>query len=466
MESGSKMSGVGYILSGTSFGDEGKGSFIDYLAFEKGIRRNVRYNGGSQASHTVTLDGGVSHRFSQLGSSMFLDGNITYLSGNTVINLFNLAEEARRFSLITGLGFQRVIDNVYLSNDCWIATPYHLLTNQVRELSRKNSRRGSVGTGVSEVVNVFEDCGIRLCVSDLFNGGYDDILEGLYSYARDFCDERLPLIDDGDLKHISEKGIEDLTAPGNRRFVAGCYENLLSSVGFNVIGGILDFSDANADVVFEGSQGLLLDRVHGVRPNTTLLDTTNHYAVQLAGDLGIEPVKVGIISAIMSRHGLGALPTFDASLSEKMPDTEQESTFFQGRKPVYGWFDSVLTRYAHRINGNDEYFISCVDKLYGLDTLKICNSYQYNGVVDSDFEEVFEFRPERGDIVITDIRSNSPRLNEFLCKCSPMYVEMPGLKSEGDYSGYINMIEELAGIRITLISVGEKRSDKIRRTTE
>ena len=78
-----------FIISGTLFGDEGKGTFVDYLADEKNISQNARYNGGSHASHTVTLNN-VVHKFSQLGSSMFVTGNRTYLSSNTVVNPFNL----------------------------------------------------------------------------------------------------------------------------------------------------------------------------------------------------------------------------------------------------------------------------------------------------------------------------------------------------------------------------------------
>ena len=82
----------GYILSGSQFGDEGKGTFVDYIANEKGIKRNIRYNGGSQAAHTVVLEDGVAVRFSQLGSSMLIPGNKCLEPSNkrlsTILSMF------------------------------------------------------------------------------------------------------------------------------------------------------------------------------------------------------------------------------------------------------------------------------------------------------------------------------------------------------------------------------------------
>ena len=78
-----------YIVSGSFFGDEGKGSVVDYLSCLKNIKENVRYNGGSQASHTVVVDG-VKHKFSQLGSILLNPDSVNYLSQYTVVNPFNI----------------------------------------------------------------------------------------------------------------------------------------------------------------------------------------------------------------------------------------------------------------------------------------------------------------------------------------------------------------------------------------
>ena len=85
-----------YIISGTLFGDEGKGTFVDFVANENNIHECVRYNGGSQASHTVIVNN-ETHKFSQLGSNMFDERNRTFLSNNTIVNPFNLYQEALIF---------------------------------------------------------------------------------------------------------------------------------------------------------------------------------------------------------------------------------------------------------------------------------------------------------------------------------------------------------------------------------
>ena len=86
-----------YIVSGTLFGDEGKGTLVDYLASTKDIKENVRYNGGSQASHTVVNDG-LTHKFSQLGSAFLNEDTRTFLSKYTVVNLFNIISESNFLS--------------------------------------------------------------------------------------------------------------------------------------------------------------------------------------------------------------------------------------------------------------------------------------------------------------------------------------------------------------------------------
>lgn len=140
-----------FILCGMQFGDEGKGTFVDYLAHEQNIDCVVRYNGGSQASHTVITPSKIIHKFSQLGSGMFLDKCHTYITENMVINLDNLIVEMEVFSEKTGISIPDLMDRIHIHENCFVVTPYHKLINKLRELSKGENRRGTVGTGVSEV---------------------------------------------------------------------------------------------------------------------------------------------------------------------------------------------------------------------------------------------------------------------------------------------------------------------------
>lgn len=148
---------VNYVLAGMQYGDEGKGSFVDFLANQKQADCIVRYNGGSQASHTVVTSEGILHKFCQLGSGMFYEGSETYLTENVVVNLESLLCEAECFSRETGLPIEQVLKRVKIHENCYIVTPYHILMNMLRELSQGKNRRGTVGTGVSEVRKILEE---------------------------------------------------------------------------------------------------------------------------------------------------------------------------------------------------------------------------------------------------------------------------------------------------------------------
>src|SRR5574344_1978329 len=121
-----------YIISGTLFGDEGKGTFVDYLANEKNIKQNVRYNGGSQASHTVTINN-VNHKFSQLGSIMCNESSKTYLSRNTIVNPFNLYTEAYSFCKKFGISEEEILSRIYIDSQSLVVTPYHSLIGKLIE---------------------------------------------------------------------------------------------------------------------------------------------------------------------------------------------------------------------------------------------------------------------------------------------------------------------------------------------
>ena len=365
-----------YIVSGSMFGDEGKGTLCDYLAHKYNLKETVRYNGGSQASHTVIVDD-KKHKFSQLGSGM-LNETRTYLSDNTIINPFNIITEAKELRRITGRSFEDILKNIYIDENASIVTPYHALINQIRELSLKENSLGSVGTGVSEVYKVKELTGLDLKVKDLISGKSDQILSDLFRYTSEYYKSKRELISDEDFESlINEKDIYYLTTPINRGYMKMCYANLLKSNLFNIVSGINEFHK-DCNVLFEGSQGLLIDREYGIKPNTTSLDTTNHNGIKLANAINTNVHSIGCTSILTSRHGKGVLITHDKYLDSLIHDENQLENYFQG-SPRYGWFDAVLFRYSTRVNPNNYYFLSGIDRLNKFETIKICQRYKYYG---------------------------------------------------------------------------------------
>lgn len=480
-----------FILCGMQFGDEGKGTFVDYLAHEQNIDCVVRYNGGSQASHTVITPSNTIHKFSQLGSGMFLDKCHTYITENMVINLDNLLVEMEVFSEKTGISIPDLMDRIHIHENCFVVTPYHKLINKLRELSKGDNRRGTVGTGVSEVKYLLAEpkcfpyeppLGVR--VWDIFShyGGIIGRLEALQNYVNKFYREN----EDAIWQYVPEEMKESLKIEievllyqkaffGIASYYISKFRYTSQDINFNRCmynAYELSFRKDCQSAIFEGSQGLLIDGNYGIKPNTTFLDTTNHFALDIS--YGRDHItKIGIAKAFTSRHGLGVFPTETTEVSGRICDNNQDESFWNG-KIRFGWFDAILFRYAQSINQVDELYLSSLDKLDGFETIKVCNEYYYNGSVDEKFNTLFSYHtlPD-GQIVITDIKENSEDLGKYLENCIPKYIVVKGWQSDTSNVSnkndlptecleYIALLEKLTKIHIAVVSVGPTRENKIR----
>ena len=481
-----------FILCGMQFGDEGKGTFVDYLAHEQNIDCIVRYNGGSQASHTVITPSRKIHKFSQLGSGMFLKKCHTYLTENMVINLDNLIYEIEVFSDTTGIPATEVIERIHIHENCFIVTPYHKLINKLRELSQGNNRRGTVGTGVSEVryllsleKNFPYELALGVQVKDIYNPYGRNILiakiKALYEYVSEFYNNNKDEIWKNVPKEIKESLNREVSVLLKNNAYYGIAADYIER--FRQYSGDFDLSKCLYNTyelslrkdcksaIFEGSQGLLIDASYGIKPNTTFLDTTNNFALDISYYRD-NIKKIGIVKAFQSRHGLGVFPTESSEVSSKICDDNQQESFWNG-KIRFGWFDAILFRYAQKINKVDELYLSSLDKLDCFETINVCNEYIYTGVVDDTFKTIFEYNEQDEKIVITDIKSPSDDLGKYLEKCIPKYICVEGWNQDttkiSEESGlpikclaYILLLQKLTKVKITLVSIGPTRENKIR----
>lgn len=482
-----------YTLFGMSFGDESKGSYTDWLTAEMGARCIVKYNGGAQASHTVVTPSGTLHKFSQLGSGMFHQGIHTFITENVVINPDSLYVELGVFARKTGTTVPQLIKRLHIHRSCIIVTPYHKLMNRLRELAvEKESRRGTVGTGVSEAAFLASGKGsphgekYRIYIHDLYEENAKEILEQklkkLQEYVSCFYEDNLKKIkqntlDHEDLSVTLDKETDHLLAENAYRKMADIITNSFS--GNNAVINYLpclydDYGEiyrmaGGSPIICEGAQGLLLDRDFGIHPNTTYLDTTGMHAPE---DKSRKRKKIGIIKAVTSRHGPGVFPTESEILNRVISDKNQEETIWNG-KIRFGWADMVLLRYAQKINQADELFLSGIDLLDSSGVIQVCNSYIYDGEPDSEFESIFRWRRSTyGDTIIEDILQPHRKLGEYLAKCRPSYVYTEGWQEDTRQSrhrkdlpenliGYTDLITSLSGVKITAVSVGPTRENKI-----
>ncbi|MBQ9279524.1 MAG: adenylosuccinate synthetase [Clostridia bacterium] len=481
-----------YVLCGMQFGDEGKGTFVDYMSHREDADAVVRYNGGSQASHTVVTPSGTLHKFSQLGSGMFLENCHTYITENTVVNLDNLMVELKVFSEKTGISVSELINRIHIHENCFVVTPYHKLLNKLRELSLGENRRGTVGTGVSEVRYVLEESqnfplepSLGVQVKDIFDSrGIRPLLAGfmgLHEYVSAFYQENQEVIwknTPEEMKEGLQKEIDSLLS-GQVFNLTNIYRRYFNTVPreFNLKRCIYSTYEqslhANCKkVIFEGSQGLLIDGKYGIKPNTTFLDTTNQFALRISRYTD-HVTKVGIVKAFSSRHGPGIFPTESEEVSSKIQDPNQEESFWNG-KIRFGWLDVVLLRYAQHINQVDELYLSSLDLLDDFEELKICVGYIYDGKVDEEFNRTFEYVDMLdGRKYIDDIVMPSDRLGEYLKLCVPDYMCIRGWKKDISQvtdqeelpvrcRNYIGWLGRLMNLPVTVVSVGPTRENKIR----
>lgn len=470
------------ILCGMQFGDEGKGSFTDWIVHERDADCIVRYNGGCHASHTVQLGDGTIHKFAQLGSGMFKKDVHTYITKEVPVNPDSLLREVHEFSRTSGEDIDEILSRIHIHKGCLIVTPYHKLVNWMRELSLGDDRRGSVGTGVSEVpiLKSASLCGwhknLGMSMDELYNGRIGTIMgrmESLQEYASDFyekhkdciwenCPEELREHMEGNIHYLlDDKAYMRISSDYyDRHPGCGILKKCLYSTYEETI-------RTHKTAVWEGAQGVLLDREHGIAPNTTNLVTTHEPALNLMY-LKDRIEVVGIAKAFCSRHGMGVFPTEDKNLN--ISDKNQMGSFWNGN-PRYGWFDAVLFKYANRAIGADSMFLSCMDELAGMEKVKICHKYKYHGKVDDGFSELFAYVQSDGYVYITDIKKNAPGLKEYLVQCTPEYFEAKGwvlpetANAKWVYEAcgeFIRAIEDFTGCIVEAVSFGPTRHEKIR----
>jgi len=315
-----------YIVVGLAFGDEGKGTMVDYLARLYGANLVVRFSGGPQCGHNVVSPDGLHHKFSQLGSASFVSGVKTHLSREMMIEPFALTNEIVAF--VNTTGDRSVIDRLTIDPLCLVITPFHWFLNRQREESRLANRHGSCGMGVGEVrlMNTVR----HLSMWDLADPGKTiKILMRIKDYA---IAESLRMEDrSGYRRKIETEDVADL-ARGYKNF-----SNLIKCLHADELFSLL----WESVTIFEGSQGVLLDEDYGFAPYNTWTKTTTELALRML-DINLPRTKIGVVRTYFTRHGPGPFPSEDDVSLEEVHNPVDE---WQGGFRT-GAFDLVALRYA------------------------------------------------------------------------------------------------------------------------
>ncbi|MFN8382125.1 MAG: adenylosuccinate synthetase [Anaerolineales bacterium] len=442
-----------YIVVDLGFGDAGKGLLTDFLVRKFNAGVVVRYNGGAQAGHNVITPDGRHHTFSQFGSGTFIPGVKTYLSKHVVIHPGALLIEG---DVLKRKGVQDVFSRLRVSDQALVITPFHQAANRIREIMRGENCHGSCGVGVGETV---EDS--QLFPEDSILGGDLSnsliLKKKLLSIRKKKRDQLFGFWKDKTLRNMLERERDVF----EREEVI---DNWISSISrIRELGIIVSDSTLKSWLhdaefsVFEGAQGVLLDADAGFHPFTTWSNCTSDNALEIIAEMAPESntTKIGVIRSYMVRHGPGPLPTETNELNSVVSEHNKHNEW-QG-SVRYGWFDTVLARYALSVIGNvDSLAVTHLDMLRHQKTWDYCLGYQgqqYFDAISGDSDEANGF--------LKSFRlSRLLSLEQRTQITQALFSVVPLIKScKANEEIVIQKIEELIGQTVGIVSRGPISGD-------
>ena len=417
------------VLVGAQWGDEGKGKATDLLGDD--VHYVVRYQGGNNAGHTVVI-ADESYALHVLPSGVLNPNVIPVVGNGVVVNPQVLFQE------IDGLQKRGVsCEKLLVSANAHLIMPYHAALDKVSERFLGKAKIGTTGRGIGPTYgDKVARVGIR--VQDLFDPG---ILRQKLDLALRDKNQLLTKVYNRRSIDARQIAVEYL-AYGDRLRPYVADTSL-------VLGNALAKGD---NVLLEGAQATMLDVDHGTYPFVT---SSNPTAGGACVGAGIGPTSVtkviGIVKAYTTRVGAGPFPTeLNDDAGEFLRKTGHEYGTTTGRPRRCGWFDAVVARYAVRINGITDYFVTKLDVLSSLEKVPVCVAYEVDG---QRFDDI--------PMTQTDFHHAKP-VYEYL---DGWFEDITDAKTVEDLpaaaQAYIKTIEEISGARVSAIGVGPRRDQTI-----
>lgn len=417
------------VIVGAQWGDEGKGKATDILGGQ--VDYVVKPNGGNNAGHTVVV-GGEKYELKLLPAGVLSENATPILGNGVVINLEALFDE------IDGLEARGAnASRLKVSANAHLVAPYHQILDRVQERFLGKRAIGTTGRGIGPAyADKVSRIGIR--VQDVFD---ESILRQKIESALDVKNQTL-------VKMYNRKAI---VAEEIVQYFLGYAERLRPMVIESEL-VLNEALDAGKNVLMEGGQATMLDVDHGTYPFVT---SSNPTAGGACVGAGVGPTKItsslGIIKAYTTRVGAGPFPTelFD-KWGEFLQTTGGEVGVNTGRKRRCGWYDSVIARYASRVNGFTDLFLTKLDVLTGIGEIPICVAYD----VDGERHDEMPMTQSKFHHAVP-IYETMPAWDEDITGCTT-FEELPE-KAQA----YVCRLEELSGCRISYIGVGPGRDQTI-----
>jgi adenylosuccinate synthase len=418
------------VLIGAQWGDEGKGKATDLLGEQ--VQWVVRYQGGNNAGHTVITPDGEKFALHLIPSGILSPGVTSVIGNGVVVDPQVLLGE------LAGLA-ERGVDTskLVVSADAHLIMPHHRALDRVSERYLGKARIGTTGRGIGPTYgDKVGRMGIRM--QDLLDPG---IFRAKLELAMREKNQVL-------VKVYNRKAIDvDAVVEEYLEYAEALIPRIKDTRLM-----LNQALDRGEHVLLEGSQGTLLDVDHGTYPFVTSSNPTAGYA---AVGSGIGPTRitgvVGILKAYTTRVGTGPFPTelFD-QWGEYLRKQGGEVGVTTGRDRRCGWFDAVIARYAVRVNGITDLFLTKLDILSGVERVPVCVGYEIDGE-----------RHEEMPMTQTAFHHAKP-IYEYL---DGWWEDISGAKAFDDLPAkaqeYVRRLEELSGARVSAIGVGPGRDETV-----
>ena len=425
---------AGLVVHGAQWGDEGKGKIVDLLTEQAGLI--VRFHGGNNAGHTLVV-GGEKTVLHLIPSGILHQGKRCVIGAGVVLDPEVFLMEVDKLAA-TGVDMSPA--RLAVSYRTHIIMPYHKLLDAARESAKAGAKIGTTGRGIGPC---YEDKASRVGIR-----------------AADFLDDELLA---RKIEHaLSEKnalfaslyGMEPLKTDDVLAALKPLAERIKPYIA-DVSAMIQEANASGVGVLFEGAQGTHLDIDHGTYPFVT---SSSCVISNAASGSGCSPKELGavvsVVKAYTTRVGSGPFPTeLSCKHGDHLQSVGAEFGATTGRKRRCGWQDMVLLREAVRLNGTTGLALTKLDVLGGLDKIKICTAYRYEGA-----EILYPPQREGALAHVEPIYETMPCWTEDVSKCRT-WDELP--KAAKDY---ILRLEELSGAPVSIVSVGPDREQTIYRS--
>ena len=431
-------------IVGLQWGDEGKGKIADLLTRQHDVI--VRYNGGANAGHTVVVEGKKTAL--HLIPSGILHGDKLNVIGNGVV-----VDPAKLLEEIDGLAGNgvEVSDNLKLSNRAHLVMPYHKAQDMIMEAAVSASRGDTkkIGTTGRGIGPAYADKATRstalrfidLADADRFRSKLGHIAEVKNAMLGALAKLGAVDFEPIDGKQLAEQYLE--------------FGEVLRPHITDTAKLLHDAMAAGKKLLFEGANACMLDIDHGTYPYVT---SSNCSSLGIYPGSGVPGGRVGrtigIVKAYTTRVGGGPFVTEQENEhGQRIRDRGNEYGTTTGRPRRCGWLDLAVVKYSATICGATELSIMLLDVLAGFDKVKVCTGYKLDGK-DVEF---------------------FPADTSLLDRIEPIYEEIDGFAEEvtgcteyndlpAQAKAYIELIERVVGVPVSIVSVGPDRTQTLMRT--